>query len=217
MTAIPQRVEETQKVFQGRGTIVETTSNEYVVRNRDGQFRTRRAVSCLVELEVGDEVLFAGRQTGELYVLYVLNRPRGKATRLGVPGDLVLSIKKGRFLAAATEGIHFVSQRRLTTQSKALRINADDGTLSLDHLAYFGKKVCADIGQLRTVMDILDSTLDVLHQRTEQSRRVVEERDQVRAKEIDYSAKENLILKGKNTLVSAKSMFKAISEQICLG
>ncbi len=76
-----------------------------MVETDSGEYRAKRALSCLVEPTAGDFVLVASHPAGASYVLAVLERDAGAATQLSVDGDLNVCLAGGKFTVAAREGI----------------------------------------------------------------------------------------------------------------
>jgi len=217
MMALIKKLETNDEIFQDAGTVVEVDGNTYVVQNADGRFRAKRATSCLVDPEPEDEVLFAGPRTKGLYILAVLARPEGRETHLTVPGDLTLQIKNGKLAIAAAEGVDMVTSKDISMTSKEFNLRALEGNVFFDQLVYLGKKAFAEVDHVKTAMSYFDSVLERFSQRVKRSYRIVEEFDQLRTGQLDYAAKQNLRLCGKNALVTADALVKVDGEQIHLG
>lgn len=217
MNALIQKIIVDDEILQDVGIVVDVEDNGFLVQSEAGQFHTKRAVSCLVEPEKDDEVLFAGRQTGDLFILAVLERPEGTVTRLCLPGDLTVQLKQGRFVVAAADGVDLVSTKDVTMTSQGLRVRANEGHLFFNQLHYLGSRAVAELEQVKTVIGLFDSVLERFSQRVKRSYRFVEEIDQLRAEQVDYAAKQNLRLRGKNALITAKALVKVDGDQIHLG
>ena len=98
-----QELKSFDEVFHEYGTVVEVKDRHtYVIETSSGTYHARRAVSCLVEPVKGDEVLFAGPQSGDLYVLAILERESGEALEVSPHGDMVIKLSDGRFVIAAS-------------------------------------------------------------------------------------------------------------------
>lgn len=120
-SANAQRADLEDQVLQDVGDIVSTNDDRITIACDGATFTARRAVSCLVEPRVGDHVLFAGRLSGDLYVLAVLERNEGAEVVMRVAGDLTLKVDHGRFAVAADEGVDIVSKRRLRSRRSPSR------------------------------------------------------------------------------------------------
>jgi hypothetical protein len=174
-------------------------------------------VSCLVAPEAEDGVLVAVAEDGRVFILAVLDRREGAAVRLEAEGDLLLRLRNGRFAVAAQEGIELATAKEASVISGGLRVNAAEARVGLDRLSYLGRFVEAEVEQVKLFAGSLDSVLGRLWQRVKRSYRVVEEVDHVRADQIDYAAKKNAQIRGRNALVTAEQLVKLDGEQIHLG
>ena len=218
MSAVIQKIQATGPAFQDRGTVAATEGNDFVVSTRDGRFHARRAVSCLVEPEIGDEVLIAGWPSGELYVLAILERPNRSATRVNAPGDVTFQVANGSFSVVAARGVNVVSTDDVQlTSMKKLQLRAVEGHVFFDKLTYLGQKVFAEVSQAKMLAGALDTVADRVVKRVKRAYRFVEELDQLRADYIDHAAQQNLRLRAHNALVSAHELFKVDADQIHLG
>lgn len=92
------------ELVQQVGTVVRAEGVALRVRTETGEYGARRAVSCLVQPELDDEVLVACRASGACYVLAVLEREPGAATTLQVEGDLQVQVPAGSFGADRRAG-----------------------------------------------------------------------------------------------------------------
>jgi len=205
--------------FLDSGAIVRVAEGgELWVRTPRGSIGARRAVSCLVEPEVGDRVLCAV-EPDRAFILAVLERDAAKPTitRLVADGDLELRAPNGRVRVGAGEGIDLVAAKEVTVATGKLQVRAVDAGVLLDRLTFVGGAVRAQIAKARLFAGSLDATLDRLTQRVKRSYRVVEELDQVRAENIDYRAEKHLAIRGENTIMTARELVKVDGEQVHIG
>lgn len=204
-------------VVQATGVVEEWSAGAAAVRTPSGALRARRAVSCLVEPEAGDRVLVATDEEGQAFVLAVLERQAGAAVRLGAEGDVTWSLPQGRFSVAAAQGIGLATAGQATVAAAALRVTAADAGLHLDKVSFLGRLVHAQAETVKLVAGALDQTLERFWHRVKRSYRFVAEQDHVRAGHLDYAAKENAHVRGKNTLVTAEQLVKVDAGQVHLG
>jgi hypothetical protein len=205
------------EVLEQTGVVVRRADAELRVRTDDGDFSAKRAVSCLVQPELGDRVLVACLPSGVCYVLAVLERDRGAATTVAVEGDLHVQIASGRFSVAAQHGVSLVSAKDMALVSAELDVHAVDGNVSLDRLTYLGRLVRAEVEKVKLLGVSLESVLDRLSQRVKRAYRRVEELDQLRARNVDYEAEQAMSLHARTALVTAETLVKVDGEQIHLG
>jgi hypothetical protein len=162
-------------------------------------------------------VLIAANETGQAWLLAVLERDSKHKTSLSVDGDLDVQLRSGKFTVAAQEGIGMVSGADVSVVSGRFNLNAVDASVALQSLTYVGRFLRGEIEKVRLAAGTLDSVLDRFSQRVKRSYRTVEEIDQVRTQQLDYKADRNLSLRGGNTLVTAERLVKLDGDQIHLG
>lgn len=205
------------RVTQETG-VVEVCDGGVVAVRTPAELRyAQRAVSCLVEPEVEDRVLVATDEEGRTFVLAVLQRRAGAALRLGAEGDVAWHVPGGAFTVAARQGVSLATPGPAAVTAGALQVTASEGTLHLDQVSFLGRLVQAQAETVKLVAGALDQTLERFWHRVKRSYRFVSEQDHVRAGHLDYAAKENAHLRGKNTLVTAEQLVKVDAGQVHLG
>ena len=187
------------------------------VRTEAGEYRAKRAVSCLLEPEVGDTVALLTTQAGVCYVTAVLEREAGATGRIVTDGDLEIQLPAGQFTVAAQEGVNLLAAKEVSVVAGALRVNAREGNLVIERLAILGSFASAELEKIKVVAGSLDQVLDRFSQRVKRSFRRVEELDQVKAEHLDYTAKSSMSLHAQNALVTAEELVKVDGEQIHFG
>jgi hypothetical protein len=199
------------------GTVTAAAGCTFTVSAASGDHEARRAVSCLVAPEVGDEVLLAAAQDGRAWILAVLERREGAPVKLETDGDLAVRLRKGRFSVSAQEGIDLATAGEMTQAAGRLHVTAAEAGIRLDRLSYLGRLAHAEIERVKVFAGSLDAVLDRFWQKVKRSYRFVEEVDHLRAEQIDYAAEKNAHLRGRNALVTAEQLVKVDAEQIHLG
>jgi hypothetical protein len=205
MRALAEALEESE-VVQEVGTIrsVGTSAgDELRIETARGTYRAKRAVSCLVAPREGDRALCATTQAGEAFVLAILEREED-GVAITVEGDLELRAPSGRVRVAASEGVDVGTTGELNLTSRELRVNAREGSLFVETLAFVGGVANVDLERVKSAIGFLDQTLE----------RLV---DITRAQQIDMRAEENVHVRGKNAMVTAEVLVKMDGQQIHLG
>jgi hypothetical protein len=187
------------------------------VRTEAGEYRAKRAVSCLLEPEVGDTVALLTTQAGVCYVTAVLEREPGATSRLVAEGNLEVQLQAGSFTVAAQEGVSLLSSKEVSLVAGSVRVHAQEGNVVLESLSFLGAFARAEVEKIKVVAGSLDQVLDRFSQRVKRSFRHVEEIDQVKAEHIDYAAKSSMSLHAQNALITAEELVKVDGEQIHVG
>ena len=87
--------------------------------------RALRAVSCLVEPQVGDRVLVSVAADGLCHVLHILARSDGGSASLSVPGAASVALRQSRI------ALHAIERLEMGSAGEA-SLSAAGGTLSLN-------------------------------------------------------------------------------------
>ncbi len=204
-------------VTQEPGLVVREDAGAFVVRTASGDYRARRATSCLVAPVVDDLVLVATTARGVCYVLAILERAPGARTTLVAEGDLELSAAHGRVSIAAADGLSLVSKKAIELISGQFSLKALEGNVVIERLAIAGRQLGVEVARIKAFATTFESVMERVSQRVKRSYRMVEESDHVRAERIDYSAKRTLNLHGENAVVTAEHVVKIDGEQILVG
>ena len=80
-----------------------------------------------------------------------------------------------------------------------------------------GQWVQGEIGKLKVLAVSVDSVVTRVSERVARSYRTVDEIDQVKAGQIDYTAKEQIRMHAKNTIVTSDNLVKVYGDQIHFG
>jgi len=204
-------------LFHAVGDVVSSDEGTFVIDTGDGRVDARRALSCLVEVEIGDRVLVAGPEDGALHVLAILERSGKQPIHMKLTGDVAIGVSKGQLTLAADDGLHLVSGKDLSLTSPELRVRAEQSHLMLDRVIYIGSRLLSYAKRVKLVSDVIDTFAERLSQRVKRSYRFIDEMDYVRAKEIDQASEGNISLRGENTLMTARRLVKIDGEQIHMG
>lgn len=199
------------------GAVIKVNDGSFTVRAGDFECAARRAKSCLVEPEVGDDVLVAFGRGGRAFILAVLEREEGSKTTLSVDGDLDLKVEQGRFGVRAARGLSLTSGDELSLLGRALNVSALEGKVFVEKLHHIGSRLRAEVEAIKTVGTVCDSVFERVSQRVKRSFRTVEDIDQLKAKKIDYAAESTMALRAENAVVHAEEIAKVDAKQIQLG
>jgi len=208
-------------ILQITGTVVDRKGpaakpGQFEVRSERGTFTAKRAVSCLVEPEPGDEVLLAVG-TKRCHVLAVLEREDGAPVTLTHDGDLRMRLLEGRFTVAAQKGISLMSGDDVSVVTGSMDVKAEHGNFIVKRLSVLGSYAQAEISKVKLVGQTLDTVVERVSQRVKRSYRWVAEIDQTKAEMIDYEAKKLMRIHGKAAVITSEDLVKVDGGQIHMG
>jgi len=209
-----QRVETlaTQEV----GAVIAVLGRSFRVSVGSGEYEARRAVSCLVEPELGDRVLLALHDEG-CHVLAVLDREGEAPTRLVAQGDLELHAPCGRVTVTGQEGIDLITPGESAIAAGKVRVAATEASLTVETLTYLGAAVVARVDRIKTVAKEVESVAERWVQRLERAYRFIAQSEQVRAEYLEYSASTAINLQAQTTIMTSGELTKIDGAQIHVG
>jgi hypothetical protein len=179
--------------------------------------KARRAASCLLAPELGDEVLVALVEGRPAYVLAILEREGSLPSRVELDGDASITTPHGRLSIASGEGLDIVAAKDATVVSNELRVRAASGHFILDTLELWSGAVATNVERARSVVKTLDLVAERVVERVQRAYRFVEEIEHVRAERIDYQASKELTIRAENAVVMADELVKVDGAQIHVG
>jgi len=216
MSNLAHKLDPTQLV-QEAGTVTCAVPDRLMVRTDSGQYRAKRAASCLLKPEQGDEVLVVTMPRGRCYVLAVLERDEGAAAELTASGDLSIRLPRGRLTMASPKGIGLLSEGEIDMATRSFKLNAVDGSVALQKLSYLGCYLQSELERVKAFASSIDTVAERISQRVKRCYRTVEQYDHVRAERLDYKAKRTMSLHGQNAIMTAQQLVKVDGEQIHVG
>jgi hypothetical protein len=206
-----------EEALQEVGTVLHVQGADVWVLAGGQRTAARRAPSCLLQPEAGDLVLLATVEGRASYVLAILEREQAAGGKLVHEGDLALQLSTGRLSIAAQRGVSVVSGGDLSCVAGTVKARAVEAELSIERTTLVGLALRAEVECVKFLGRLVDSILERLTQKVQRSFRSVSELDVVRAEQMDYVAKKNVSLRGRNALVTAEELVKLDGEQVHLG
>ena len=205
----------TGSVRQEIGQIL--TRSPLRARAEGAEFDARVAASCLLAPEEGDAVLLALPSRGPAYVLAVLERRSEGPAHVRVEGaDMHIEAPDGRLRLSSPQALDLVTAE-LRLVSKELDVVAGEGRLRVTHLLSETRTLLARGGVMDAAFQALETAAERATARFTRSYRFVEDTDVTRAGSIDARARESLLLRAKDALMSARRLVRLDGEQIHLG
>lgn len=187
----------------------------YWVETATGIIKSRRASSCLLEPQSSDLVLLYGEDSGEAYVLAVLERQEGIQNTLLFEEGVSIKTKKGDFSVAA-EGVRFASEQ-FALSSADMQIDALNAKFRIIDLSFLGRALNSRIQNITWAAEFCDSVVDRLSQKVKRSYRLIEDFEQTRAGRVLCIVRDTLFMKGKQSVIMAEKRIKMDAEKIHLG
>ncbi len=196
------------------GTVRQIDNATYTVVCDGAAWQCRRAMSCLVAPQIGDEVLISGPDRQRTYLIAIIARDEAGPVNLSVQGDLSISSAYGSLTLQSATQTHIHSSGGVKLTSPRYEQKHDSADLVVGDMTYMGKAVDAVIGKTSLFSHILGILADRINSVARLSFRHVKEMDHVRADTIDYEAEKLNRIHGGFTTVTAREVVKIDGDQI---
>ncbi len=180
--------------------IVARDGGGFAILRQGREAFAQRAFSCLVEPEPGDRVLI-GQVGEEVFILAVLSRPGAAPMRLALPDGARIAARDGR----------------LSLEAGTLAMEAEATVLSTRMLDVAAARTDARLGRIGLLAEAIETVAQRIVGRFRRSYRVVEEAEQLRARDIDLRASGHMHMRGDATTVQGTALVKLQADQIHLG
>ncbi|KAF0811585.1 hypothetical protein IGB42_03971 [Andreprevotia sp. IGB-42] len=188
--------------------IADLGDGTFLVEQAGRGLTCRRAASCLLLPETGDQVLLAAAGSAGIYLLAVLERAGNTPARLQLDGDAIIG---------STGALHLQAAQKLSLDGRIFALRADEGEVTVETLRYTGVLLQGAIGTLRLIGQACETMVDRLSLLAKVSLRRIEQIDQVRAGQLDYEGTARVRIRSKYTAVTASKLIKAKARQVHIG
>jgi len=184
-----------------------------------GEVVAEKAVSCLVKPEIGDRVLISLDQTGNSFILSVLQRPKHKNPKVDLVfhGDVRLHVKKGGLSLASDDKVSIASQEELAFVSKGVSVHANEGKVKIERLSYIGRILHSQVKRIKVIANTVENTFRRLTQGLENAFRFIREYEEIQSGSTRYLVEDTLTMHSKNAVHMAQEIVTINGEQVHLG
>lgn len=197
--------------------IVQGSSDKhFIVLTDRGIVSVSVAFSCLVNPEVGDQVLMNSTAT-DSHILAILARPTGDDMDLCFPGNAVLESRLGQINVRAGKGMKLTTAEDIQLTSTALNLTAVDANVYTAHLNISGDKLVSRWREVRTVSEALHMVVDTVTQKIKNSFRTVDGVDQQSSLNFMQTVKKTLSIRSHHAVITARKDMKIDGERIHMG
>ncbi|MFH1983882.1 MAG: DUF3540 domain-containing protein [Pseudomonadota bacterium] len=184
-----------------------------------GAVDARRAVSCLVDTRPGDTVLLSVDDTGNVYILSVLEREAdsSEGTALSVDGNLQLHARNGSLQITADDALGLTGNMSIEVTTQRLGVTSKTGEVVIEKLALMGRTVYQQARRIVTVAKSVEQNFRHLTQRLKNTERYVEEHEEIQTDSTRYLVKDTFTTHAGNTLNISEELHTMQAEQIHMG
>jgi hypothetical protein len=199
------------------GTIQSVDGQSYQILGSDGCYTATPAFSCLVEPIEGDTVLFSINASQQCHVLSIIERTASLNSSIVFPGDVTFDAKQGQLHLNGKQGISISSQQSISQTSEEYTLIANKALFAIDNLNAIGSRFVANIKNLKTYADTVETVAANLMQTLKNSFRIIEGVDQTRAKDVIQTVKNLYSMRSRQAAILAEKDIKVDAERIHMG
>jgi hypothetical protein len=197
------------------GTVTAVIGEDVVIAQGDRSTLARRAASCLLAPQAGDDVLLA--RVGERYfVLAVLERS-SDARAIEVEGDLTLRSRAGTVTVEGAEAVRLRTAGALSAAGKTLTLAAKQASWASEQLRVLSDHLSLEATRIREVASFKESVLESVKETLGRSYRHIRDAEHVDAGTITMSLRATLRCHAETAIHTAKKLVKLNADQIHLG
>jgi hypothetical protein len=174
----------------------------------------QQALSCLIEPQVGDQVIISGPDHDRVYLIAVVSRSSDAPVSLKIQGDLAISSTTGSVSLHSATGTRIASDTTLALSSAHYEQTNDTAKLTIGQMSYASETLEATVGTTTFFSSIVSLMADRINSVARLCFRHIKEVDHVRAQTIDYEAEKLTRVHGGYTTLTAQDVMKINGDQI---
>lgn len=179
--------------------------------------RVKRAVSCLVEPEVGDLVMLCEAPSEQCsFILSVLAKSDPECGRMCLPGGVTLQTE-GKQLTVQADGIDLKSRETIGLSTVHLDVNAAAATMRVGHFQTWADTVETTADRVTVLAKTLTQQLGRMITRVRESWRKVEGLDETQAARIRVYVEGSHQLDAEHVTVNAEGFVRVDGKSINIG
>lgn len=201
----------------GYATVHSIEVNQFTLQAHHSTIIANKSFSCLLQPEIGDEVMYSRNETNQNYILSILHRPRESTAKIEMESDLVISSSKGKVSILANQALQMVSAEQLDLLSSKINMVSQQATVSINKTNLSGDSVNANVTHLNVIAQSISTVANHLTQKLQNSFRLISGMDQSKAGNVMTSVKNLFSVHARQSAILAKDDVKIDAKRIHMG
>ena len=198
------------------GVVTGIASDHIMVDVAGERIKAKKAFSCLVEPVQQDKVICSGEESGQLYVLGILERTEEKHVQIHFPGNADLVSSDGAINIRSKTSLSLMS-KNMDLFSKKITHKSCKAFVAYDELAAAGSVFEASFKSVKLVSQMINTMAQQVIQRFRGYMRNTEANDQVRAGQMNRRTDGMYTMDSKYTVMVSSKDSKIDGERIHMG
>lgn len=190
--------------------------DNWMIQAEQGVFKARKAVSCLVNPEIGDTVLCANLSSGASSILAILERKQSQTTQLKFDGDVDISASQSIRMIAG-QRLDAFSADKMNLDASKLTIRSTLASVIFDKLGVTGNEARHTVSKVEVLAKTLETVSETSRQVMQHSFRLVSALDSVSAGEVLQKIKSRFTVQSRQASVLAEEDARVNGKRVHLG
>ena len=167
--------------------------------------------------ELGDKVMCYRSETGEVYVLHVLQRQQGVENTLSFHGNTRVDVTGGAMSVNSQKSINFVAKEGISNVGRDFSVTSQSANLVSSDIDVKGKTAKVRLSKLSSVVTMIESVADNLVQTLKTSFRMIKDHEHVKAGNVLHDVDNAHITRSEGVFITARKDVKVDAERIHMG
>jgi hypothetical protein len=197
--------------------VVSACDNKAVIRMSGLDREARIAFSCLIRPVPGDLVLCVTDESGEYYVLGIIERPGKQDMTISFPADAAMVSEQGSLSMVSGKSVTLASDDRLNCFSGRAVHKSREAVVDFSELTARGENLQANFKSVLLISRMLNTMARQVIARAKSYIRRTEDCDQVKAGQMTRKAEGLYSMDSKHTVMVSRKETKIDGERIFMG
>ncbi len=198
-------------------TVLSVVGNNIEIEINGIKQSAQVAFSCLVKPQPEDIVMFSQLDSGQYYILAIIERPVSTEMTIDLPGDATLKSNSGTISIMSSESINMIASENINCVSDQVIHKSREAVLDYRELTAKGENLQASYSNIRVFGKLLNVMAKQVINRFKSYIRNSEESDMVKASQMTRDVSGIYTMDSKYTIMVSKKDTKIDGERIHMG
>jgi hypothetical protein len=193
------------------------TDGNIEIEVEGGRHTAKLAFSCLVQPQPDDVVMFSKLETGQSYILGVIERPGCSDMTIALPGKSTIKSNSGSLSIISAESINMMASKNINSVSDQAIHKSREAVFDYQELIAKGENLQASYSNIRVFGNLLNVMAKQVINRFKSYIRNSEESDMVKSAQMTREVSGLYSMDTKYTIMISKKDTKIDGERIHMG
>lgn len=198
-------------------TVLSVTDESIVIDVSGVPQTAKLAFSCLVRPEPDDIVMYSLFESGESYVLGIIERPSETGMSIDLPGDAAIQTRSGSLSMISSTSVNLFAGKKINCISDQVVHKSREAIIDYNDITAQGKSLQASFTNIRIFSELMSSMAKQVIDKFKSYIRHSEDFDQVKAGQMTREVSGLYSMDSKYTILVSKKDTKIDGERIHMG